>query len=98
MSKDRQGDFDRQSIVSTLRHDVVTRIKINGSSPARTVCDSRCYTRYDLKKRVSAQDVCAEVRSTRMEHQERGEKRYIYIQIDESRGNEEPATLLDTIN
>lgn len=78
MSKDRQGDFDRQSIVSTLRHDVVTRIKINGSSPARTVCDSRCYTRYDLKKRVSAQ-ACAQKYEVREWNTRGGGKRDIYI-------------------
>lgn len=63
--------------------------------------DGRCYTRYDLKRTRLCASACAEVLE---EHEGRGGKEeivrdiYICIQIDESRGNEEPATLLDTIN
>lgn len=65
--------------------------------------DGRCYTRYDLKRTRLCASACAEVLEDRRTRGEGGKEEivrdiYICIQIDESRGNEEPATLLDTIN
>lgn len=51
-------------------------------------------------KNASLRKTCAQKYEVREWNTRGGGKRdiYIYIQIDESRGNEEPATLLDTIN